>query len=131
MAAFVGRSTAFEARCEADGRASLARGEGGRAVWRVARWTPEAVGRPVELLARPEGLALLTPGAADGLPGKVVDRRYAGPLTYYTVALAGGVEAEVLAAPDAAREGDEVAVAPMAEGALPWLFSAGGSGAEG
>ena len=71
---------------------------------------------------RPEGLALVSPDEPQALPGRVVDRRYAGPLTYYTVALARGDEAEVLSGPDAASEGDQVGVAPRLDELRPWLF---------
>jgi hypothetical protein len=56
----------------------------------------------------------------------VIERRYAGPVTYYQVALAGGLEIEVLAPAGAAAEGDAVAIAPIVpttgDGIQPRIF---------
>jgi hypothetical protein len=52
----------------------------------------------------------------------VIERRYAGPVTYYQVALAAGGEVEVLAPPGAASTGDPVRVAPNPNGPAPRLF---------
>jgi ABC-type Fe3+/spermidine/putrescine transport system ATPase subunit len=126
VAAFVGRASALPGR--------LAWGEGGRAAVALAgsgepavAWEGDpadglaAEGAPVELLMRPESLAFAGEGGAT-LSGRVVDRRYAGPLTYYTVALAAGPEVEVLAAPEAARAGDLVRVAPGRSALVPRIF---------
>ena len=76
---------------------------------------PLAAGEPVELVVRPEALALVPAGTPGALSGPVVERRYAGAVTYYVVELAGsGPEIEVAAAAGAAAPGDEVAVAPAA-----------------
>ena len=74
---------------------------------------PLAAGEAVELVVRPEALALVSAGTAGALVGRVVERRYAGPVTYYQVELPGaGLEIEVAAGASAAAPGDEVAVAP-------------------
>jgi ABC-type Fe3+/spermidine/putrescine transport system ATPase subunit len=74
-------------------------------------------GENVELVMRPESLTLASGTGA--LAGEVLERRYGGVVTYYTVALdpvlSGGGEVEVLAAPHAARVGDTVAVRPLGE----------------
>jgi ABC-type Fe3+/spermidine/putrescine transport system ATPase subunit len=72
-----------------------------------------AGGEAVELVVRPEALALVPPGTAGALTGRVAERRYAGSATFYVVELAtGGLEIEVAAGAGAAAVGDEVAVAP-------------------
>ena len=81
-------------------------GRSGGATAGPVRWSavrsPEAEGlkpgEEVDLVVRPESLAFVAghdPGGARR-PG-AVERRYAGPVTYYQVALAAGGELEVLA----------------------------------
>jgi hypothetical protein len=58
-----------------------------------------------------------------GVLGRVVERRYAGPVTYYQVELAGsGVEVEVLGGPATAAPDDLVVVAPAAPAAGGRIF---------
>ncbi|HYG64386.1 MAG TPA: ABC transporter ATP-binding protein [Thermoanaerobaculia bacterium] len=87
-----------------------------------------AEGSPAELVVRPESLRFASPGTAGALPGKVAERRYAGPVTYFVVALESGREVEVMAAPDAAAPGDAVAVAPGGAGPKPRIFRASSRG---
>lgn len=68
-------------------------------------------GVSLRLLARPEALTFASPGADGVLPGRVVDRRFAGSVYVYTVSVDGG-ELEVQADGEAARPGDEVGVMP-------------------
>ena len=68
-------------------------------------------GASVRLLARPEALTFASPGADGVLPGRVVDRRFAGSVYIYTVSVDGG-ELEVQGDGEAARPGDEVGVVP-------------------
>ncbi|HUP43268.1 MAG TPA: hypothetical protein VM599_08670, partial [Thermoanaerobaculia bacterium] len=106
---------------------------------------PLAPGAPVTVVVRPESLRLLPAGtaAAGAVAGRVAARRDGGPLTYYRVALGeegtaapgepgGGrpLEVEVLAAADAAREGDAVAVAPEPSGPPLRVFPAPAGGPE-
>jgi ABC-type Fe3+/spermidine/putrescine transport system ATPase subunit len=119
---FVGAGGSSAGLVRVDGVAAGGGGsaEGGRdAAGAVAWWgaggLPFAAGEPVELVVRPEALALVAAGGPRGgaLAGKVVERRYAGPVTYYEVELAGtGLEVEVLGGPDEAAPGDAVAVGP-------------------
>jgi hypothetical protein len=64
----------------------------------------------------------------EGLSGRVVERRYAGPISYYAVRLDAGPEVEVLAAESAgeplAAEGDRVRVTLSGRGPAPRLFTA-------
>jgi ABC-type Fe3+/spermidine/putrescine transport system ATPase subunit len=89
----------------------------GDVAWPGAAAEALADGEAVELVVRPEALALVPAGTAGALAGRVVERRYAGPVTYYQVELTGaGLEIEVAAGAGAAAPGDEVAVAPTAAG---------------
>jgi hypothetical protein len=69
-------------------------------------------------VARPESLVF----DASGLRGRVTERRYAGPVSYFGVTLDDGTEVEVMAASEAAKEGDAVAVAPGTSGPRPRIF---------
>jgi ABC-type Fe3+/spermidine/putrescine transport system ATPase subunit len=121
VATFVGRANVLPGRFE--------RGVGGGGAVRLdgpgmPAWpgvpevsaAPLAAGDPVELIVRPESLALLEPGSPGTLAGRVIERRYAGPVTFYQVALAAGPqpEIEVLAPSGVATEGANVGVAPAA-----------------
>ena len=81
-----------------------------------------APGEEVDLVVRPESLAFAAAGDPRALAGRVTERRYAGPVTYYQVALAAGGEVEVLAPSGAATTGDAVRVAPNPQGPAPRLF---------
>jgi hypothetical protein len=67
----------------------------------------------------------------EGLSGRVVERRYAGPISYYAVRLVAGPEVEVLAAESAgeplAAEGDRVRVTLSGRGPAPRNFAAADS----
>ncbi|HEV2852644.1 MAG TPA: ABC transporter ATP-binding protein [Thermoanaerobaculia bacterium] len=123
------------------GRASVLPGtlEGDNAVWvplpaaetaGPVRWSAErapeldgaAPGAEVDLVIRPESLAFVSAGSVQALAGRVLERRYAGPVTYYQVALSAGGEVEVLAPSGAASVGDAVRVAPNPAGPAPRLF---------
>jgi ABC-type Fe3+/spermidine/putrescine transport system ATPase subunit len=143
---FIGRSTALagtveEVAEEAPGRIGVRvrLAAGGGPTWEGIVTDGEsapAAGAAVELVVRPESLRLVrTAGAADapggGLAGRVVTRRYGGPVTYYRVAIdapAGGdpadgpVEIEVLAPSTAATEGDAVRVFQLAQGPPARVF---------
>jgi len=81
-------------------------------------------GDPAELVVRPESLALVPSGTSGALSGRVEERRYAGPVTYYLIALTAqeGAEVEVLAPSGAAAEGDTVAVGPGTSGPAARIF---------
>jgi ABC-type Fe3+/spermidine/putrescine transport system ATPase subunit len=117
VAGFVGRASAFPGTFEGDGRVRLASGQ----VWSGVPAGELRAGEPAELVVRPETLAF----APGGLPGRVTERRYAGPVSYFLVSLDGGLEAEVMAPSNAAAEGDAVAVAPGTSGPPPRIFGVG------
>ncbi|HEX9670860.1 MAG TPA: ABC transporter ATP-binding protein [Thermoanaerobaculia bacterium] len=126
VAGFVGRASAlpgtFEGRDGGAGRVRIA--AGGSEVFWAGEEPAEglAPGQAVELLVRPEALELRPRGGFEALAGRVVERRYAGQGTYYTVALASGSELEVLSGPHAAAVGETVHVGPRAGAALPRIF---------
>jgi iron(III) transport system ATP-binding protein len=128
VATFVGRASVLPCVLEGDG-----------AVWvphpaaepaSPVRWSavraPEVEGmgpgEPVDLVVRPESLAFVAGNDPGALSGRVTERRYAGPVTYYQVSLAAGGEVEVLAPPNAAAVGDAVRVAPASQGPAPRIF---------
>jgi ABC-type Fe3+/spermidine/putrescine transport system ATPase subunit len=130
VATFVGRSSLVPGTVRLTDHAGrvwvrLAHADG--PVWGAAEVEGLHEGDAVELAVRPEALRLL-PAAerpAEGLVGTVAARRYGGAWTSYLVAvgLGGGVvEVEVLAAHDAARVGDAVALEPRPEGPRPRAF---------
>ena len=121
VAGFVGRASALAGTVEQDGGGTRVRLAPGVA-WAGVPAGELASGAPAELVARPESLGFSPSGATGSLVGRVVERRYAGPVSYFTVELDGTSEVEVLAASGAAGVGDAVAVVPAAGGPVPRIF---------
>jgi iron(III) transport system ATP-binding protein len=124
VAGFLGRANFLPARVESAEDGALAcRLETGQ-VWPASPMdgAASAPGAYVRLMARPESLRIVRHGAGDdGLRGRVLDRRFAGSLSYYTVFLEGGLEVLVQAGTADADVGQDVRVVP-APGALPLAF---------
>ena len=76
----------------------------------------------VEIVVKPESLRLATADAGGALPGRVVEHRFTGPLTYCIVRLLGGEEIEVLADERLPDVHQEVFVAPRSGGPTPRVF---------
>jgi ABC-type Fe3+/spermidine/putrescine transport system ATPase subunit len=113
VATFVGRASVLQAVLE-DGAIRV-----GPVSWSAepaSELAGTAPGEKVDLVVRPESLTLASAADSKALAGRVIERRYAGPVTYYLVSLAAGGEVEVLAASGAAAVGDEVSVVPNKEG---------------
>jgi ABC-type Fe3+/spermidine/putrescine transport system ATPase subunit len=84
----------------------------GTARWRARLAPGLETNDAVILVLRPELTRFAPPDDPAGLAGVVVDRRYTGPATYYTVRLDIGPPIEVVGGPRAARPGDRVRVTP-------------------
>jgi iron(III) transport system ATP-binding protein len=119
VASFLGRANFFPATVDSV--------EGDRAVCAVrgeARWTaglaagtPRTPGAELRVLVRPEALQLAADGTHGALPGRVLDRRFAGAATFYRVQVQDGPEVLVQGRPHEADAGDVVHLAlhPRAE----------------
>jgi ABC-type Fe3+/spermidine/putrescine transport system ATPase subunit len=137
VATFVGRASVLPGTFAGQGTAGWVRLEGvvaapesggtGEVAWPGTSAEPLADGEAVELVVRPEALTLThatdgsgrsggsAGGPAGGVLGQVVERRYAGQVTYYLVQLAGsGLEVEVLGGPATAAPDDLVVVSGAA-----------------
>ncbi len=126
VATFIGRASIFPGRLVAreGDRGWVEVGGGAVSAWSGRLVSPVETGAVVELVARPEALALTTPGAPGSLAGEVVERRFAGVVTIYRIALERGLTAaiEVIGGADTARPGVVVGVAQR-QGALePVIF---------
>jgi ABC-type Fe3+/spermidine/putrescine transport system ATPase subunit len=126
VAGFLGRANFIPAYAESTDGDTLACRLAAGPVWRAQ--APDGfvapAGTAVRLMARPEALRISRDGnAADGLLGRVLDRRFAGALSFYTVALDGGAEVLVQGDASDASTGDEVRVA-LGAGAIPLAFAA-------
>ncbi len=116
VAGFVGRASAFPGIYEGDGKVRLPSGE----AWAGEPAGDLRQGEPAELVVRPESLVFIP----NGLPGLVTERRYAGPVSFFLVAL-DGHEVEVMAPSGAAAEGDAVSVGLGTSGPRPRIFGIG------
>ncbi len=116
VATFVGRSSVVPVVWKGGARIP------GGPVWPATAGGGLAEGSDADLVVRPEGLAFAPAPTALALEGTVVERRYAGHCAYFLVATASAGDLEVLASPDAAREGDRVHVVPAPDGPQPRVF---------
>jgi ABC-type Fe3+/spermidine/putrescine transport system ATPase subunit len=130
VATFVGRASVLPGTFLGEGETGLVRLDGPAAggagvAWPGVAAAPRRTGEAVDLVVRPEALALVAAGTPGALAGRVAERRYAGPATYYEVdvELAGAtLEIEVLVPAGnvaAAAVGEAVAVAPGPRAAAP------------
>lgn len=125
VAGFIGRASALPARVTGSD-ADMTRISVLGAEWRVPsgprRFEP---GASVTVMVRPESLAVVDPGA--GLPVTVVERRFNGATAFFLARSDDGSALEVNAAPDAARVGDRVGLAPRGAGIHLYPPAAGGA----
>ena len=114
VAGFIGRASAVPVEPVAhDGGVARVRLPGVATPWEVPH--PGTLGGNCRLLIRPEALQL-APATPDGLRGTVRDRRFLGASALYLVELLDGSTVEVIAAPDAAKDGDAVGLLPAGAG---------------
>jgi ABC-type Fe3+/spermidine/putrescine transport system ATPase subunit len=110
VASFLGRANFFPATLDpVDGdRAVCTLPGGGRWTVALAEDVPRTAGAAVRVMVRPEALVLAPEGTDGALPGRVLDRRFAGAATFYRVAVDGGPEVLVQGRPHEADAGDVV-----------------------
>jgi ABC-type Fe3+/spermidine/putrescine transport system ATPase subunit len=121
VAGFIGRSSALPGTWE-EGQPGGVRLANRR--WPAAPGEPLSSGARIELLVRPEALTLARPDAPQSLPGRIVARRYLGKFSFFTVALEGLPEVEVLARSDAVRVDDVVGVVLVPDAPPPRAYLA-------
>jgi ABC-type Fe3+/spermidine/putrescine transport system ATPase subunit len=80
------------------------------------------VGDRGRLFLRPEELELAAPGERDALGAEVTAVRFAGPVSWLTVALSGGGELEVFAGAEPPEIGTQVTIR-LRSGVVPRLFA--------
>jgi ABC-type Fe3+/spermidine/putrescine transport system ATPase subunit len=141
VAVFVGRASVLpgtfagggeRGMVRLDGLAPAAGGGAGGADANVVAWAGEAAealadGEAVDLVVRPEALALVPAATSGALAGRVAERRYAGAATYYEVELGaaaigagGGGDGSAATGTAGAASGRALAgSAPVAGGLLP------------
>jgi ABC-type Fe3+/spermidine/putrescine transport system ATPase subunit len=124
VASFVGRGALLPARVAHRGDELLAEcaALGGGAVAVEAAAGAEAIASG-ELFVRPEEIDLVAAGTPESVPGTVGVVRFAGPVSWATVALAGGAEIEALVSGAPPAIGERVGVR-LRPGARPRLFAA-------
>ncbi len=126
VATFLGRVGALQAIAAKSDAATLECSLPGGAVWSALRpdGPPIEEGASVQLLARPEAVRFTS--AEGALRGEVVDRRFAGSIYVFKVAVPGG-ELEVQGGGSDARVGDAVGLEPVASPEGLFAFASGGA----
>ena len=113
VATFVGRSNELNGVViEAHDRDPMGSVVVGTARWRARLARGLGTNDAVILVLRPEHTRFAPPDDPAGIGGVVVDRRYTGPVTYYSVRLDIGPHIVVQAGAQAARTGDRVKITP-------------------
>lgn len=118
VATFVGRSSTIPGVWEGPVRVRLPTGQ----YWAVVSPEPLPPAAEVDVVVRPEGLALTGRDAPLALTGEVVEKRYAGHTAFFLVRLDGAGEIEVLQRSGAARIGQRVGVIPAPDGPPPRVY---------
>jgi len=110
VATFIGRNNLLSATAAAGGVELCGAAGTTGPNWPLPGAESFAPQTPLVLAVRPERLRWVEPEEPEGLAGTVVERRYAGPVTYFSVQLEDDAWIEILAAADSAVPGDRVAV---------------------
>lgn len=100
--------------------------------WSGIAVEPLTEGQRVELVVKPESLRLVVAETGGALPGRIVETRFTGALTYCMVRLMGGEEVEVLVDAETPTGGasakrsldshQDVFIAPREKGLKPRVF---------
>jgi ABC-type Fe3+/spermidine/putrescine transport system ATPase subunit len=117
VATFIGRSSVLPGRWVAPGGVRLEAGPTWRAIGDGL-----ADGAEVDLVVRPEALALAFSSSPQALSGEIAGRRFAGRDTSFEVALDGGGSVEAAGPPGVASAGQKVFVAPDPAGPAPRAY---------
>ena len=117
VATFIGRSSLLAGTWAAGG-VRLAGGP----VWPAAG-EGLAEGTAVELVVRPEALALSPRSSEKSVAGEVSGRRFAGREVFYDVDIGGAGAIEAVGAPETAAVGARVFVSPDPAGPLPRAYA--------
>jgi ABC-type Fe3+/spermidine/putrescine transport system ATPase subunit len=122
VARFVGRASAIEAVWRGRDGAEIVGREGFRTNWRSVAGEPLTEGDRVRVYFRPEGLSLVETESGAAFAGEVVERRYGGSTTLYTVTDERGRTLEVEGDVTAAAVGESVGVSPRDDGPVGVAF---------
>jgi ABC-type Fe3+/spermidine/putrescine transport system ATPase subunit len=124
IASFLGRANFLPATVEGPHGDRIACRLDAGPLWpaRVSEGVDARAGKPVRVMVRPESLVLVRDPSVEALTGRVLDRRFAGALTFYRIAVDRGPEILVQASAADAAPGDEVRVA-AAPGAAILAFA--------
>lgn len=120
VAGFVGRASSVSGTWRGDGGVAIAAGAS-EAVWQGVANRDVATGAEVELVFRPETLEFVAPES--GLPVRLLERRYAGSQTFFTVESEAGDRFEVIDSSPVAEQAGALAVAPRPSSAPPRVFA--------
>jgi len=126
VASFVGRASWLEGRRTGEGHVAVESSDH-RVSW---PWVSpglaagESMGHAVDVLVRPEQLALQPAAGGKGLPGRIVERRFAGSTTLYRVEVLGGTLLEVADSNPSREVGSSCAVV-LREGERAVVFDRG------
>lgn len=124
VAGFVGRASAVSGTWRGDGRVVLA-DDAEETVWEGVAAGELSPGAAVDLVFRPEGLELVPRSTRASLPIRVLERRYAGSQTFYTVRSEAGDRFEVIGSAEGPGDAvaNELAVVPRPASAPPRIFA--------
>jgi len=129
VATFVGRGTTLAGVVESlagdEVRVRLDNGREGAVVWSGVTTDALSCGQEVELVVRPEALGCVAPDRAGALPGRLVERRFTGALSYGVVRLTSGVDLEVMIDPEQSALDERLFVARRDRGPRPRVFALG------
>jgi ABC-type Fe3+/spermidine/putrescine transport system ATPase subunit len=127
VAGFIGRGSEIAGTVASEKTTVVGRDSSrSEVVWEVLPVGTMTSGQAVTVSVRPESLGLVPVDAPAALPGRIVERRFSGVVSYCLVELDQGGRLEVLA--DALPGDDRVGVALLPEGLKACSFPSSGGG---